>query len=104
MTKDKKQELNEITFDGTAFETDTTVLGLDTITTTGTTTFGDYTLQSSYSTDTITINGKELDTSSITTVTLTDLEERQLELFENDSLSVTVNINIPGDPDGAFDD
>jgi len=108
MTKDEKNKkvLQEINFD--EFNTSDVVtvstkeLDFDTVTTNLNTDSGevftvsgvDYTLQSSYSTDTITVNGESLDTSNLTTITL---NEKQLDLFDDNSaigVGVTITSNL----------
>jgi hypothetical protein len=111
MTKDEKnkkvlQEINFDDFEGfKSWETSTDTVTVtaneiefDTVTTSLNTDSGetftlsgvDYSLQSSYSTDTITVNGESLNTDSLTTITL---NEKQLDLF-NDNVGVTITTNL----------
>ena len=104
MTKDEKNKkvLQEINFDNLS-DTDvvtvsTSEIDFDTVTTNLSTDSGevftvsgvDYSLQSSYSTDTITVNGESLNTDSLTTITL---NEKQLDLFD-DTVGVTITTNL----------
>lgn len=104
MTKDEKNKkvLQEINFDNLS-DTDvvtinTSEIDFDTVTTNLNTDSGevftvsgvDYSLQSSYSTDTITVNGESLNTDSLTTITL---NENQLDLFD-DTVGVTITTNL----------
>jgi hypothetical protein len=104
MTKDEKNKkvLQEINFDefntSDAVTVTTKEINFDTVTTSLNTDSGevftvsgvDYSLQSSYSTDTITVNGESLNTDSLTTITL---NEKQLDLFD-DTVGVTITTNL----------
>lgn len=104
MTKDEKNKkvLQEINFDefntSDVVTVNTSELDFNTVTTNLNTDSGevftvsgvDYSLQSSYSTDTITVNGESLHTDSLTTITL---NENQLDLFD-DTLGVTITTNL----------
>lgn len=104
MTKDEKNKkvLQEINFDNLSdadvVTVSTSEIDFDTVTTNLNTDSGevftvsgvDYSLQSSYSTDTITVNGESLNTDSLTTITL---NEKQLDLFD-DTVGVTITTNL----------
>lgn len=104
MTKDEKNKkvLQEINLDNLSYTDVVTIntseIDFDTVTTNLNTDSGevftvsgvDYSLQSSYSTDTITVNGESLNTDSLTTITL---NENQLDLFD-DTVGVTITTNL----------